>query len=166
MKNIVNAATTLLTAGVITIGATGTALAVDMGNMMNPSQWFGGNNQDNYYDDRGYGPGPGYGPPPGQGYPPPGQGGYPPPGQEYPQQGQAYTPQGQAYPPQGQGYTPQGYGYGAPLPAAQTAPAGQASVDELAARISELEERVRRLESTQRTTYPPQPATPVFAPKQ
>ena len=40
------------------------AYALDMGNMMNPSKWMGGNNDryDDYYDEPGYGyGGPGYG---------------------------------------------------------------------------------------------------------
>jgi len=53
------------------------AQAFDMGNMMNPSKWVGGNNDrydddDDYYD---YGPPPGYG-----GYGGPGYGGYGAPG--------------------------------------------------------------------------------------
>ena len=73
------------------IGATGlllasSAWAFDMGNMMNPSRWMGGNNDryddDYYYDGPGYGygggPGYGYGGPPGYGYGgPPGYGGAP-----------------------------------------------------------------------------------------
>ncbi len=69
------------------------AQAFDMGNMMNPSKWVGGNNDrydddDDYYD---YGPPPGYG-----GYGGPGYGGYGAPGY-------------------GGGYGGPGYGgYGAP----------------------------------------------------
>lgn len=146
---------TLLIAGIASVGMISSVQAIDMGNMMNPSKWMGGknnNNNDNYRDDRNYG----YGPPPGQGY------------QNYPAQGQGYPPpQGQGYqnyPPQGQGYQnyppppppPQGYGYGAP--AAQAAPVGQDD----AARIRELEERIRRLEATQ----PSPSAPPSFAPYQ
>lgn len=50
-------------AGVLLMGS---AHAFNMGNMMNPSQWMGGNNSQDrggeYYGDPGYGggPGPGY----------------------------------------------------------------------------------------------------------
>ena len=49
------------------------ACAMDMGNMMNPSKWMGGNNDNDRYDDYGGGPGygyggPGYGGAPGYGY--------------------------------------------------------------------------------------------------
>ncbi|MGD8850782.1 MAG: hypothetical protein PVI28_00005, partial [Gammaproteobacteria bacterium] len=49
------------------------AYAFDMGNMMNPSKWMGGNN-DRYddYDELGYGGGPGFG---GPGFGGPGFGG-------------------------------------------------------------------------------------------
>ena len=52
------------------------AYAMDMGNMMNPSKWMGGNNDNDRYDDYrggpgygypGYGPGYGYGGAPGYG---------------------------------------------------------------------------------------------------
>ena len=156
---------TLLIAGIASFGMASSVQAVDMSNMMNPSKWMGGksnNNNDNYRDDRDYG----YGPPPGQGYqnyPPQGQGYPPPQGQGY----QNYPPQGQGYqnypPPQGQGYPPpppppQGYGYGAP--SAQAAPVGQSD----AARIRELEERIRRLEATRPAPRPS--AQPSFAPQQ
>ncbi len=141
---------TLLIAGIASFGMASSVQAVDMSNMMNPSKWMGGknnNNNDNYRDDRDYG----YGPPPGQGYPPPQGQGY----QNYPSPyGQGYqnypSPQGQGYPP------PPGYGYGAP--AAQAAPVGQSD----AARIRELEDRIRRLEATQ----PSPSAQPSFAPYQ
>jgi hypothetical protein len=44
------------------------ANAFDMGNMMNPSKWMGGNKDKDRYDDYGPGPGYGYGPGPGYGY--------------------------------------------------------------------------------------------------
>ena len=76
-----------------------------MGNIMNPSRWFGGDH-DRYYD-RGYY---GYGGPYG-GYGPWGYGGY----------GGPYGPWGGGYP---------GYGYGAPVVApyavAPAAPAAEA----------------------------------------
>ena len=57
------------------------AYAFDMGNMMNPSKWMGGNKDrdryDDYYGGPGYG-GPGYGGAPGYGYgSAPGYGGAP-----------------------------------------------------------------------------------------
>ena len=55
------------------------AQAFDMGNMMNPSKWVGGNNHRDRYDDDYYD----YGPPPGYGYGgygAPGYGGYGAPG--------------------------------------------------------------------------------------
>lgn len=81
----------------------GTAFPFDMGNMMNPSKWMGGDKDKDRYDDYGwggpygYGPGYGYGGWPGYGYggyPGYGYGGYP---------GYGYG----GYP----GY-PGGYGYG------------------------------------------------------
>jgi len=86
--------------GVI-IGATSflfanSAFAFDMGNMMNPSKWMGGDDDhDDYYGGPGYGYGgyPGYGP--GYGY-----GGYP-------------------------GYGAPGYGYGAQGGEAAPAPTPQ-----------------------------------------
>ncbi|HYQ73489.1 MAG TPA: hypothetical protein VET88_16385, partial [Gammaproteobacteria bacterium] len=50
------------------------AQAFDMGNMMNPSKWVGGNKDRDRYDDDYYD----YGPPPGYGY-----GGYGAPGYGY-----------------------------------------------------------------------------------
>jgi hypothetical protein len=76
-----------------------TAYAFDMGNMMNPSKWMGGNNDHDRYDDYG-GPGYGYGGYPGYGYGGPGYGGYGGPGYGY-----------GGYPGYG-GYGGPGYGYG------------------------------------------------------
>jgi hypothetical protein len=62
------------------------AQAFDMGNMMNPSKWVGGDKKrdrydDDYYDDYDYGPPPGLGyGAPGYGYGAPGYGGYGAPG--------------------------------------------------------------------------------------
>ncbi len=107
--------------------------AIDMGNMMNPSKWMGGNkNKDRYDDDyyRGGPPGYGYGGAPGYGY-----GGAP--GYGYgnaPDYGYGAAP----------GYAPSyggapGYG-GAP---AYSTP-GTGSND---AEIMRLRERIRQLES-------------------
>ena len=152
MKKRAVMASTLLIAS---LGMMSSAQAVDMGNMMNPSKWFGGskNGDDDRYDDRGYdnGPPPGYGPPTGRGYPPPRGQGYPPP------QGQGYYPppqQGRGYPPPPrQGYSPQGYGYAAPAPT--QAPTLPESPEACAARIRELEARIRRLEAAQQGGRPP-----------
>jgi len=55
-------------AGVLLMGS---AHAFNVGNMMNPSQWMGGNNSRDrggeYYGGPGYGGGPDYGGPPGYG---------------------------------------------------------------------------------------------------
>jgi len=150
-----------------------TGYAFDMGNVMNPSKWMGGNSNRDRYDDYdrgyggpggpgygyggpGYGPGPYYGGAPGYGYGAPGYGGVP----------------GYGY-----GVAP-GYG-GAPgeagVPAYGGAPgygAAPAAAD-TADQIERLQERIRVLEEAARQapaasnpawgntqpTYPP-PAAP------
>jgi hypothetical protein len=105
------------------------ANAFDMGNMMNPSKWMGGNKDKDRYDDYGPGPGYGYGGGPGYGYGPGpgyGYGGGP---------GYGYGP-GPGY---GYGGGP-GYGYGGNP--AYSAP-GAGSND---AEIMRLRERLRQLE--------------------
>ena len=79
-----------LTFGIAMATGSGVSYAIDMGKMMNPSKWFGGNrDRGDYYGDRWGGPGYGYGGPgygyggpgygyggsPGYGYGVPGQGG-------------------------------------------------------------------------------------------
>ena len=68
---------TALTAGLATLVLSGPAFAVDMGDMMNPSKWMGGNKdrrgEGEYPPPQGYsqgypGGGPGYGAAPGYGY--------------------------------------------------------------------------------------------------
>jgi hypothetical protein len=154
MKKVLLAAA--MATGVSGMALTGSVQALDMGNMMNPSKWFGNDeNRDDWrYDDRRYenGPPPGYGSAPGRGYPPPGAGsGYPPP------RGQGYYPpptrQGSAPPPRG--YPGASYGRGAP-------PAGNAaamprSPEACAQRIRQLEARIRQLEAQQRQAPPPRP---------
>ena len=115
------------------------AYAFDMGKMMNPSKWMGGNKDKDRYDDNydrpGYGgaPGYGYGGAPGYGY-----GGAP--GYGY---GGAPSYGYGGAPSYGYGGAP-GYGYGgAP---AYSAP-GTGS-DE--AEIMRLEERIRQLEGSAR----------------
>jgi len=81
--------------------------AFDFGDMMNPSKWMGGRNNDRYSD---YGPGPGYGyGGPGYGYGGPGYG-YGGPGYGYGGPGYGYGGPGYGY----GGYGGPGYGYGGP----------------------------------------------------
>ena len=114
--------------------------AFDMGNMMNPSKWMGGNN-DRYddYDDYGdYGGGPGYGFPGG----PPGYGYGGGPGYGY-GGGPGYGP--------GPGY---GYGggyggvpgYGAAPGYGGTSPYAAPGAASNEAEITRLKERIRQLE--------------------
>lgn len=107
-----------------------TCHAFDMGNMMNPSKWMGGRDNDDYYDDYRYGPGYGgpgygYGGYPGFGGPGFGYGGYP-------------------------GYGGPGYGYGgypgyggAPTVVVPGSGSGDSEVQQLKARIRQLEREVR-----------------------
>jgi hypothetical protein len=109
----------------------GTAHAFDMGNMMNPSKWMN-NNNDRYDDYRG-GPGYGYGYPGYGGY----YGGYP----GYGGPGGYYG----GYP----GYGAPGYGYGGyPGYGGSTVvvpgnSGGNSEVQQLKARIRQLETEVR-----------------------
>ena len=105
------------------------AHAFDMGNMMNPSKWMG-NNNDRYDDYRG-GPGYGWG---GPGY----YGGYPGYG------GPGYYGGYPGYGPPGYGYGGYpGYGYGAPTVVVPGNSSSSAEVQQLKARIRELENEVR-----------------------
>ena len=103
------------------------AYAMDMGKMMNPSKWMGGNKDNDRYDDYRGGPGYGYpGGPPGYGY-----GGAP-----------------------GYGAGP-GYGYGGPgygsAPGYGGAPAyGAPSTVSNEAEVMRLKERIRQLEGGMR----------------
>jgi hypothetical protein len=118
------------------------AYAFDMGNMMNPSKWMGGNKDkdryDDYYDEPGYGypggpPGYGYGGAPGYGGGPGyGYGGAPGYGGD-PGYGYGGAP--------GYGGDP-GYGYGG-------APAyGASGTGSNEAEIMRLKERIRQLEGS------------------
>jgi hypothetical protein len=110
------------------------AYALDMGNMMNPSKWMGGNNDryDDYYDEPGYG----YGGP-GYGYGGPGYG---------------YGGPGYGYGGPGYGYGGPGYGYGGPgyyggypgygVSPTVVVPGGGSSDSE----IQQLKDRIRQLE--------------------
>ena len=84
----------------------GISFAFDMGKMMNPSKWFGGNrDRGDYYGDRWGGPGYGYG---GPGY------GYGAPGYGYGGPGYGYGAPSYGYGGPGYGYGAPGYGYGGP----------------------------------------------------
>ncbi len=65
--------------GATLIATTSVSLAFNMGNMMNPSKWMGGDRDRGGYGDEGGWDGPGYGGP-GGGYGGPGYGGYGGPG--------------------------------------------------------------------------------------
>ena len=112
--------------------------AMDMGNMMNPSKWMGGNNNRDRYDDdydrRGYdrAPGYGYGGAPGYGGGAPGYGYGGAPGYGGGTPGYGGAP--------GYGGGSPGYGYGG-------APAYEAPKTESnEAEIMRLKERIRQLE--------------------
>jgi len=105
----------ILTFSIVMVTGSGISYAFDMGNMMNPSKWFGGNrdrDRGDYYDDRWGGPGYGYGAP-GYGYGGPGYG-YGAPGYGYGGPGYGYGAPGYGYGGPGYGYGAPGYGYGAP----------------------------------------------------
>jgi hypothetical protein len=142
----------------VTLMAAGPVSAFDFGNMMNPGEWFGGN--DDYYDDY-YGPGPGWG-----GYPPPyGGPGYGAPGFA----GPGYGGPGFAGPGYGApGFAgPGGPGYGAPAYGAPGAGMGAPAVtppetgsDTESLEIEQLKRRIRELEEEKRQSAAPagQPA--------
>ena len=126
------------------------AYAMDMGKMMNPSKWMGGNKDRDRYDDYRGGPGYGYpGGPPGYGY-----GGAPGYGAA-PGYGYGGAPGYGAAPGYGYGAAP-GYGYGgAPgygaAPGYGGAPAyGAPGTGSNEAEIMRLEERLRQLRSSPR----------------
>jgi len=141
-----------------------TAFAFDMGNMMNPSKWMGGNKGGDRYDDGGYGGGPGYG---GYGGGPgyggygggpgyggyggaPGYGGYGgEPGYGGYGGGPGYGGYGGAPGYGGYGGAP---GYGAAP--AYSAPGAPPPEDKSAAEIEKLKERIKQLE---KGNQPPQP---------
>ncbi|UCE75604.1 MAG: hypothetical protein JSU62_06740, partial [Gammaproteobacteria bacterium] len=155
----------------VSLLVTDPASAMDFGNVMNPTKWFGGNRDrydDEYYDE---GWGPGYG-----GYPPPygGPGAYGAPGFGYPGYGGApgYGAPGYGAP----GVGAPGYGYpgvGAGVPG-YTAPAygapesGSGSdaleVERLKRRIRELEDQQRESAQSAPPQYGYQQPTPTPAP--
>ena len=120
-KEVILKRAAILTFSIATIAGSVSGYAVDMGNMMNPSKWFGGNkDRGDYYDDRRGGPGYGYGAP-GYGYGGPGYG-YGAPGYGYGAPGYGYGAPGYGYGAPGYGYGAPGYGYGAPGQAGTSAP--------------------------------------------
>ena len=124
------------------------ACAFDMSNMMNPSKWTGGNNDNDRYDDYYDGPGYGYpGGPPGYGYGGPGYGGAPGYGGG-PGYGGAPAYGGEPGYGGAPGYdAAPGYGYGA-APGYGGAPAyGSPGTESREAEIRQLKERLRQLES-------------------
>jgi len=104
-----------LVLGLTLVAGGGSALAINFGDMMNPSKWMGDNRDRDYDDRRGGGPGYGYGGPgygyggPGYGYGGPGWG-YGGPGYGYGGPGYGYG--GPGYGAPGWGYAGPGYGYG------------------------------------------------------
>ena len=120
----------------VMVTSAGVASAFNMGNMMNPSKWFGGS-RDRGYDDYYGGPGGyGYG---GPGYGVPGYG--------------------------GPGYGGSGYGvpgYGAP---AYQAPAYSApSSSSESAEIEQLKKRIKELEEANVRSAPSRVEEPTYAP--
>ena len=137
------------------------AQAFDMGNMMNPSKWVGGNNDRDRYDDDYYD----YGPPPGYGYGgygAPGYGGYGAPGYggDPAMQGlQAYDYGTSGAPSTGSSYTGPSYGgnYTGPSDSSRSG-GGQSGYgpgittdDQM--EIQRLKDRIRKLEQADK----PQP---------
>ena len=112
------------------------AYAFNIGNIMNPSKWMGGNKNNDRYGD--YYGGPGYG------------GGYPGYGGGYPSYGGGYPSYGGGYPSYGGGYP--GYGgnypsYGGNYPGYGGTPAYSApGTGPNEAEIMRLKERIRQLE--------------------
>jgi len=141
------------------------AHAFDMGNMMNPSKWMGGNHNDDRYDDY-YGGGPGYGYPggygPGYGGVPgyggiPGYGGVPGYGGDT---GYGYaTPAYGGNPGYGYTTTPgyggaPGYGYSTPAYGGSP-PASAPETNDNAKEIQRLKDRIRKLEEGGSAAPPP-----------
>jgi hypothetical protein len=133
----------------------GTAHAIDMGKMMNPSKWMGGNKDNDRYDDYrggpgGYGGGPGGygGGPGGYGGGPGGYGGGP--------GGYGGGPSGYGGGPGGYGGGPGGYGGGP----GYVAPASGTAAD--AAEIERMKERIRMLEDAARQQQAAPAANPAW----
>lgn len=128
------------------------AQAIGFGDMFNPGRWFGGNEDDYYYDEGPWGP---YGPGP---YGAPGYGGYGPYG------GYGAAPYGApGYGVPAPGYAAPAYGapgYSAPAPAAPAAPAQPAPSDSERAKDREIEALRRRIEQLEARGAPPNPPAP------
>jgi hypothetical protein len=124
------AATLIL--GFTLVSGGGSALAMNFGDMMNPSKWMGDNKNRDRDDRRGDWPGYGYGGPgygyggPGWGYGGPGYG-YGGPGWGYGAPGYGYGAPGWGYGAPGYGYGGPGYGYGGPGVGGAGAPADRGS---------------------------------------
>lgn len=139
MTTLLHPPTKTLTLAAVLIMAAPTAHAIGFGDMFNPGRWFGGGDDDYYYDEGPWGP---YGPGPYGGVP-----GYAP----YGGYG-GYAPYGAP------GYGAPGYGapgYGAPAPGygapaysapAQTAPTPSAPSRSDGAKDKEIEALKRRIE--------------------
>lgn len=141
---------TTLAASAALILAAPTVQAVGFGDMFNPGRWFGGDDDDRYYDEGPYGPygsygpgpygGPGYGP--YDAYGPYGAPGYGAPG---------YSVPGYGTPMYG-GQAP-GYGAGGQDPAA--APASPLPSASERAKDEEIEALKRRIEQLESRGAPP-----------
>ena len=128
------------------------ALAINFGDMMSPGRWMGGNNDDDdYYDYRGYGPN----------VPPPGVYGAPPYAAPYGAYGP--TPYGGAYgapygaPP---AWAPSAAPAPAPSPVTTPPPAARAAPPAPNAKSNEIEALKRRIEELEGRKAPP----PAYAP--
>jgi hypothetical protein len=126
----------------------GTAHAIDMGKMMNPSKWMGGNKDNDRYDDYRGGPGGYGGGPGGYGGGPGGYGGGP--------GGYGGGPGGYGGGPGGYGGGPGGYGGGP----GYVAPASGTAAD--AAEIERMKERIRMLEDAARQQQAAPAANPAW----
>jgi len=137
----------VFTAGMVTCA--GVASAFNIGNMMNPSKWFGGS-RERGYDDYYYGGPGGYGyGPPSYGVPGYGGLGYGAPGYGVPGYGYGYP-----------GYAAPGYGAPAYQAPAYSAPSSSSE----AAEIKQLKERIKELEEANRRSAPSPVEQPSYAP--
>jgi hypothetical protein len=125
------------------------AQAFGFGDMFSPGRWFGGNNDDYYYEDGPYGP---YGP---------GPYGYGAPYAPYGAPGYAPYSGGYGY-PAAPGYAPPAAGYAAPSYAAPAPAAPAAGAD--SAKDQEIEALKRRIEQLEgQRSAPPAPSAPPAA---
>ncbi len=124
-----------------------TAQAAGFGDMFNPGRWFGGHNNDAYYDDGPWGPyglgpygAPGYGPYGGPGYGPYGAPGYGAPGYGAP----GYGAQAPAYGAPAYGAAPL---QGAPAQPTQGSTGSGSDNNAKDQEIEALKQRIEQLES-------------------